>query len=246
MRMSPLDRIFASRRFRHSWLRLKWLMGKYGPYFQLNDREKMINLAMRFAKMNEIEGDYFEFGVGEGFTLGTAVRLAEWFGLDKMMFYGFDSFKGLPVSSGVFKEGDYAYSPEDAAKNIPRSDRVYLYECWYNVLPTPIKGCPLFRMWNADGKYIGNGSVPVPGTKAAIVWIDCDLYSSTRDALRFVEHYMQDGTIICLDDYYCFRGHPCQGERRAFDNWLDGKNPFYETPWHQFGWHGQSFIIHKD
>ncbi len=39
------------------------------------------------------------------------------------------------------------------------------------------------------------------GARAAIVYIDCDLYSSSIQALSFVRRYLTDGSIICFDEY---------------------------------------------
>ena len=42
--------------------------------------------------------------------------------------------------------------------------------------------------------------------KAAVVYIDCDLYESTRPVLRFMSHFLQNGTIVCFDDYFNYKG----------------------------------------
>ena len=55
--------------------------------------------------------------------------------------------------------------------------------------------------------------------KAAIIHIDCDLYSSTKSVLKFVEPLLVDGTILIFDDWFCFRGNPNLGEQKAFTEW---------------------------
>jgi hypothetical protein len=52
--------------------------------------------------------------------------------------------------------------------------------------------------------------------KAAVVYIDCDLYASTVPVLEFVKEFLQVGTIIVFDDWYCYHGRPDRGEQRAF------------------------------
>jgi hypothetical protein len=54
------------------------------------------------------------------------------------------------------------------------------------------------------------------GKKAAIVYVDCDLYASTVPVLRFVRDFLQRGTVIVFDDWNCFHGDPDKGERRAW------------------------------
>ena len=52
--------------------------------------------------------------------------------------------------------------------------------------------------------------------KAAVVYIDCDLYESTVPVLAFVREFLQPGTVIVFDDWNCFLGDPERGERRAW------------------------------
>jgi hypothetical protein len=60
--------------------------------------------------------------------------------------------------------------------------------------------------------------------KAAVVYIDCDLYSSTTAALNFAKDFFQKGTILVFDDWFCFYGDPNKGERRAFHEFCK-RNP---------------------
>ena len=54
------------------------------------------------------------------------------------------------------------------------------------------------------------------GVKASVVYVDCDLYESTRDVLAFIAPFLRDGTVICFDDFYNYRGRSDLGEQRAF------------------------------
>jgi len=56
---------------------------------------------------------------------------------------------------------------------------------------------------------------------AAIANIDSDLYMSARDALEIVKPKMQQGTILLMDDWNCFRADINQGERRALREFLE-------------------------
>ena len=60
-----------------------------------------------------------------------------------------------------------------------------------------------------------------------LVYIDCDLHSSTNEALKFIEPICKIGTIIIFDDYYD------GGESRAFLEWkLNSKFDLYcDMPW---------------
>jgi len=57
----------------------------------------------------------------------------------------------------------------------------------------------------------------IPIEQAAIVWIDCDLYSSTVPVLKFIKPLLQDGSLVLFDD---FGGTADESERRALREFL--------------------------
>ena len=211
-------------KFRNSKLRFKLLLwDKHGPVFQWSDREKMILEALRFVRANKINGDYFEFGVGEGYTLSSAMRIARALKMD-MFFHGFDSFEGLPDTSEYpFTKGMYRFEEELVMRKLPSLHNVELHKVWFSELK--------------NGRFRFN----IP----SIVWVDCDLYESTKPVLNWILPELQEGTIICFDDWNCFRGNPYKGEQRAFFEWQDDLNDagWDYNPFLDFGWHGTSFII---
>src|SRR5579863_1794118 len=135
-------------------------------------REEILDYAMHFVQESALGGDYLEFGVFRGHTFATAFHMSGRHGLDGMHFYAFDSFCGLPPSSGVdaagfrhFEEGSFACSEPEFMNNL-RRDRVDLAKVttvpgWFHEVLTP----ELKRR--------------LPLKRAAIVWVDCDLYEST-------------------------------------------------------------------
>ena len=58
-------------------------------------------------------------------------------------------------------------------------------------------------------------------TKAAVIYVDCDLYSSTVDVLKFIKHFLQPGTILIFDDWNCFYGDKNRGQKKAFYEFLN-------------------------
>lgn len=68
--------------------------------------------------------------------------------------------------------------------------------------------------------------------KLAFVHIDCDYYSSTKEVLNYIEPYLQEGTVILFDDYYCFKGNEQYGEQRAFNEFkkANPKLSFIDLP----------------
>lgn len=78
---------------------------------------------------------------------------------------------------------------------------------------------------------------------ASIVWIDCDLYSSTILVLDFVTDLLKDGSVLVFDDWYCFRARPDRGEQQACSEWLSRNPAITLVPYRTFHWAGQSFVV---
>ena len=206
--------------------------------FSYSTREEMLKIAMEFAEWSRLEGDYLEFGVWRGRNLAWAYHFARKSHLDKMRFYAFDSFSGLPEPQDEdadfkqFQKGDFYCDIDTFKKNISKKgvdlNTVTIVPGWY------------------DKTLTEETKRKIPLKKAAIVWIDCDLYESTVPVLNFITDYLEDGTILIFDDYFCFRGNPNKGEQKAFGEWLS-KNPKIKvSEYHKFDWGGNSFIIHKN
>lgn len=200
-------------------------------------RPHMADLAVRFAKMNRVDGSYLEFGAYRGSTFSYFYHLFKRYHMVVQM-YAFDSFEGLPQPSGLdsvpgygeqFSAGEFSCSVEEfvdrlAANGVPPSAYT-IVQGYFNESLTP----ELYA---------------ISMTKAAIVWIDCDLYESTKPVLEFVLPLLQDGTLLIFDDYYCFKGNPRFGERRAFEE-LAATNPDIGfTEYARFGSGGLALIVH--
>jgi hypothetical protein len=118
------------------------------------------------------EGDILEFGVYQGSSL---LLFAERFPTRRI--YGFDSFEGLPDDWWTRPRGTFKTEvPQLAERNV-----------------TLVPG--LFE--DTVGPFLATWS----GT-AAIVHVDCTLYSSTMACLPAVLPRCREGTIIIFDEYY--------------------------------------------
>jgi hypothetical protein len=70
--------------------------------------------------------------------------------------------------------------------------------------------------------------------KAAVIYIDCDLYASAAVVLDFIVPFLQEGTVIVFDDWNCYYANPDRGERRAWREFLEAHpdlrfEPFVST-----------------
>lgn len=194
----------------------------------------MLAQAFEFVKTNSVSGDYFEFGLWQGKTFTWARLMARRYRVHDVKFRGFDSFQGLPAPAesryNIWHQGQFAFGRPQfekvLARNGFRPDEYELTEGFYNQTLTPDLSAQLQSR----------------GVKAAVIYIDCDLYESTRDVLRFVKPFLQDGTICCFDDYFAYRGRPDMGEQRALNEFLEENPELRMRPYVLYGSLGMSFL----
>lgn len=220
---------WLKRTIRPIWVETRYRVGE-GEY------ERVLKNAMNFSGGCQVEGDYLEFGVSCGNTFIAAFHNAQRFGLKAMRFFAFDSFEGLPEIRGNdadgpchYHQGQYACNAAEFQRRISQAgvdlSRVQLVSGWYDD-----------TLNEATRKKL-------PIRKAAVIWIDCDLYESTVPALNFITDYVQNGTIICFDDWFCFKGDPNRGEQRAFREWLTRNPAIKAIEYQKFEAAGHSFIL---
>jgi hypothetical protein len=131
------------------------------------------------------DGFVCEFGVFEGASINSLARK-----LRPRQVHGFDSFEGLPESwrtgfeKGAFRTG------------IPALEsNVIVHKGWFeDTLPEFAEA--------------------LPEPKAALIHVDCDLYSSTRTIFRWLDSAIGTGTIVVFDEYFNYPGWR-QHEHRA-------------------------------
>ena len=113
-----------------------------------------------------------------------------------MKFLGFDSFQGFgeideKTEHGFFQDSNFLWS---AKKVIKRASRL---STKYGVETEIIEG--FFEdTLNSPSDY--------DIEKAAIIFLDADLYEATQTALNFSLKLIQEGTIIIIDEYFYFKG----------------------------------------
>jgi hypothetical protein len=208
----------------------------------LYERLRHMNRCMRFIERNGIEGDILQFGVARGATLVRYAERARFLRKaigSKMRVFGFDSFEGLPESTGVdrdfhhgqhgFGQGKFKSERENALaalreRNLGAGD-ARLVEGWYEDSLTPDLRSELGL------------------EKACLIDIDCDLYESTIVALKWCAPLVQQGTVISFDDWFCYRGSPEHGEKRAFREFLAENPRFSAEVFATYGWNGKAFIL---
>jgi O-methyltransferase len=186
---------------------------------------------------NGIDGPYLEFGVGRGQTMWLAWRASRSYRLD-LHLWGFDSFVGLPPSGSAIDTshpnwlpGEYANTEDSVRRNISalgvELEDVTFVPGFYNesLAPERRAGLP---------------------DRASFVYIDCDMYESTVDALDYVGDIARHGMLVGFDDWFLWSSTRSAGEKVAFDEFQARRPDLHFHPFHPIGWHGTSFYVTTD
>lgn len=163
-----------------------------------------VNLAI-----NDISGDYVEFGSWGANTLRCAYEQMPDFGPRRHM-WAYDSFEGLPPAaderddhpgwrpgSAAGQGGVDAFHAACAAHGIPR-DAYTAVEGYYS-------------------DTVAHLPPDAPPVDIALAYIDCNMYSSAVTALEFLRPRLKHGMILAFDDWFCWTPTTVSGEREAFE-----------------------------
>lgn len=193
--------------------RHEWIEGPHEAFRAKKRHDIFMSISIFCFHNQPIDGYYFEFGCHRARTMRLAWDMFH--SLHDWTYVAFDSFEGLPEmdaadSMPIWKKGDLKTSETDFINlmihhGMPR-EKLKTVKGFYNESLTPALRDELLPQ------------------KAAVVYIDCDLYSSTASALNFSKDFFQKGTVLVFDDWFCFYGDPAKGERRAFAEFQE-RNP---------------------
>lgn len=184
----------------------RWIRRQYWQFGQ--DQRSFIFMSIaRFLHINRpVAGYYFEFGCNEANTMRKAWDHFQH--LFDFVYVGFDSFEGLPEIAPIdqqviWEKGKLAFAEQSFIRRVVGH------------------GMPEKKLRTVKGFYdvsltheLKNQFLP---TKAAVIYIDCDLYVSTVPVLEWIVDFLQVGTVIVFDDWQCFHGDPRRGEQLAWN-----------------------------
>jgi O-methyltransferase len=195
-------------------------------------RSHFFDRAFKALVYNGIKGDYLEFGSHGARTITLAYRAAVRHGNNAHM-WAFDSFEGLPSAS----HGADLH-PEWPEGSMSTSEAVFHELCRR-------RGLPRDRYTTVPGFYeqsLRASDRPLP-SEVALAYVDCDLYSSTAEVLKFLEPRLAPGAIVAFDDYFCWTADGPSGEQRAADEAFGPDSRWRLAPYVPFGWHGNAFVV---
>lgn len=180
-------------------------------------------------------GDYLEFGVFNGNSIGSMYLARNNMHARTMRLFGFDAFEGLPAGAeeedgGVWKKGFYSCSFEQMKSCLQRRDvnpnNIIWVNGWYEKTLTPE---------TAAQHDLGN---------LGIVFVDCDVYSSAKAVLDFITPFITQPFIICFDDWKLndldLAGG---GEYAAFNEFLEANPQFVAKSMRSYNRKSRTFLV---
>jgi hypothetical protein len=195
--------------------------------------------AYDFITENRVEGDYHEYGCHRARTFRMSLTEARRHGLERMKFFAFDSFEGLPTPETApavtgWQRGALSTS-EVRFQELVAEHGIYVDRC------VTVKGFYGESLTEERQRAFVTGEQPI-----ALACIDCDLYESAVPVFRFIEPLLQEGSLLYVDDYFTgYKGSPVKGVARAFTE-FQATSRFAFAPHMQIGWWGRSFIAYRN
>jgi hypothetical protein len=151
----------------------------YRPFRSYTDRVKLHEYIVRTEGLDQKPVHYFEFGVAGGYSFRWWVDACKNPG---SLFFGFDTFEGLPEDWHFYKKGDMAYDVPTLEDRRARFVKGYFQDA----VPPFLEE---YRGMRGDA-----GAVRV-------LHMDADLYTSTLFALTAMAPYLKNGDIIMFDEF---------------------------------------------
>jgi len=207
------------------------LVHNLGKYFALKK-------AFYLTALEDLQGDYLEFGVFTGSSFVCALNCSKRSGMKnahkQMRFFGFDSFEGfgeLPEfdQHPFYKDLNFETSYQSVNKRLlkaagSRRSKIVLTKGFFN-------------------ETLSQGPQKYGIDKASIILIDNDTYSAALDCLVFCTDIVQEGTILIADDSFSYKGSSSKGVNGAIATWLQ-RNPHISLrKLGDYGMGGEMFIV---
>lgn len=167
------------------------------------------------SAMEDIAGDYLEFGVFTGSSFCHSIRCNQKVSylnpsVSTTKFFGFDSFSGFGDITADDKHP--FYTDENFATDLDKVEqrvKKVAKDTKYKLVPG----------FFSDSLSLGPSSFGIE--KARIIFIDSDTYSSASEAFTFCQDTLQLGAFLILDDYYSYKGSSSKGVTKAFSEFID-------------------------
>ena len=218
------QRLFALRRRIAQMRQEDWYIEDWA------ERAHLFRHVFEMLEFNGIDGDYAEFGYGSR-TFSLAYWESRRAGLRPKL-WGFDSFQGLPPQSA--NDGHVRWIAGTMKSEVAEAHR---HARWLG-----LRGGDYELASGFFCDTLTSGREP---RNIAFAYVDCDLFDSTLNVLRFLVARIKHGMVIAFDDYFCYSATHPSGERQACDQIFAELPQWRPVPYKQFGWHGMSFVVER-
>lgn len=195
-----------------------------------------IKKAFYLTGLEQLEGDYLEFGVFTGSSFVCALRThrrLRYLGELKTTFYGFDSFSGFGEVSAHDKHPFYI----DSIFRVNEKKVTHNIKKKAGTIPVTI--VPGYFEDTLKGKTAKDLGV----TKARVVLIDCDLKDPATLCLEFLTPILQQGTVLIMDDFFSYRGDEKRGVAGSFNEFCERHPHIKWRKLHDYGYGGVAYIV---
>ena len=196
-----------------------------------------IKKVFYLSSIEDISGDYLEFGVFEGSSFSHAIRcylnLREYMppnNNNEIKFFGFDSFDGFGKLDG---DEYHPFYEDEQFKTSLTFVKNRIEKCAKETNFKLIKG--FFE------ETLSLAPINYGIKKARIIFIDADTFSSTSLSLEFCKELICEGTYLLLDDFYSYKGSSKKGVAGAFTKFREKYNFSFREVF-SYGMGGKVFV----
>lgn len=161
------------------------------------DQNEIFNYAIK--NLNK-DGIIAEFGVKTGKSINNLAQKVK-----KRKIYGFDSFAGLPENWTGTRSKKGNLSAQGVFPKV--SKQIELVPGWFK------DSLPEFKKTHKDD--------------FALIHIDCDLYSSTKDVFNNIAKQIKPGSLIIFDEYFNYPNWQ-NHEYKAFQEFIKNNKLKYK------------------
>jgi hypothetical protein len=186
-------------------------------------------------QVNQITGDYVEFGSWGGHSLSCAYEAISAIGSDRHL-WAYDSFEGLPEVT----------DPRDERWRSDHSFEVGGIEAFHAACAE--FGVPRDAYTAVEGYFsdtLGSLGPDDPPNDIAFAYVDCNMYSSTVTVFDFLAPRLKHGMIVAFDDYWLWSPTEVSGERSALDEFLTANPQWHFERYQSIGYAALSFVVER-
>ena len=161
--------------------------------------------------LDNIKGDYIEFGIFKGKSLYHSIKVAKKLKLyNKTTFWGLDSFKGFPVQNHNFYTSEnFKSSKKTVEKFFSKYDKTNIIEVFFN---QTLNSEQLINIQNIS-----------------FAFVDCDIYESAEEVFQYLNKRMSKGGFVMIDDFTSIDNNGNYIAKSFFDNFSNRELILFDT-----------------